>query len=127
GRGKETSENIIEIGKRLTECKKLAGRGNWLPWLDREFGWKEQTARNFMQAYELSLKSPNFGELDVPVSALCLLAAPSTPDAAKTEILARAKTGKSVTVAEVKRVVERHKGRKEPRDPARARLPNNLD
>jgi hypothetical protein len=31
-----------------------------------------------MQAYELSLKSPNFGDLELPVSALYLLAAPST-------------------------------------------------
>jgi hypothetical protein len=36
--------DIIEIGRLLTEVKKIAGHGNWLPWLDREFGWSDSTA-----------------------------------------------------------------------------------
>jgi hypothetical protein len=27
-----------------------------LPWLDREFGWSDETARKWMNVYELSLK-----------------------------------------------------------------------
>src|SRR5262249_47237592 len=92
--------------------------GNWLPWLEREFGWEERSARNFMQVFEAS-KSANFADLDLPVSALYLLAAPSTPEAAKTEILERAKAGESLPVEEVKRVVDSAKGRK-PRNLARA-------
>jgi hypothetical protein len=41
--------DVIEIGRRLTESKKICGHGNWLPWLDREFNWQEQTARNFIR------------------------------------------------------------------------------
>ena len=48
--GKQMIAGTIEIGRRLIEAKKIAGRGNWLPWLDREFGWKENTARNFMRS-----------------------------------------------------------------------------
>jgi hypothetical protein len=56
--GRRTVEGVIEIGRRLTESKKLCGHGNWLPWLEREFGWgKDQTARNFMKVYEMSLNS----------------------------------------------------------------------
>jgi hypothetical protein len=36
--GKRAIRDIIKIGKRLTEAKGIAGHGNWLPWLEREFG-----------------------------------------------------------------------------------------
>ena len=52
--GKRAVQNIIEIGRRLTEAKKIVGWGNWLPWLEREFGWSERTAQNFMQVAELA-------------------------------------------------------------------------
>jgi Protein of unknown function (DUF3102) len=53
--------DIIEIGRHLIEAKKLAGHGHWLPWLEREFGWKEQSARNFMNVADLAAKSPTVG------------------------------------------------------------------
>ena len=37
--GRQRVANVIEIGRRLTEAKALAGHGGWLPWLEREFGW----------------------------------------------------------------------------------------
>jgi hypothetical protein len=67
--GRRTAEGVIEIGRRLTESKRLCGHGNWLPWLEREFGWgKDQTARNFMQVYEMSLNSQGVGDLSLPLS-----------------------------------------------------------
>jgi Protein of unknown function (DUF3102) len=36
--------NVIEIGRRLTEAKALAGHGGWLPSLEREFGWTVKTS-----------------------------------------------------------------------------------
>src|SRR5262245_24389369 len=76
--GKRVVEDVIQIGRRLSECKRIVGHGNWLPWLEREFRWTDDTALNFMRVYELS-KSRNFRDLSLPVSALYLLAAPSTP------------------------------------------------
>jgi DUF3102 family protein len=49
----------IEIGRRLIEAKAIAGHGNWSPWLEREFGWAENTAINFMRVAE-SAKTRNF-------------------------------------------------------------------
>jgi hypothetical protein len=54
--------------------------------LECEFEWSESAALKFMQVHELS-KSVNFTDLDVPVSALYLLAAPSTPEAARDAVL----------------------------------------
>jgi hypothetical protein len=38
--GKRALADVIEIGARLTKCKPICGHNNWLPWLDREFGWE---------------------------------------------------------------------------------------
>jgi hypothetical protein len=104
--GKQTVENVIEIGRRLTECKKLVGHGNWLPWLDRVFGWSERTARRFMQAHEFALaKSDKLADLSIGVSSLCLLAAPSTPNEARDEIIRRAQAGETIPAAEAKRII----------------------
>jgi hypothetical protein len=110
--GKQTIENIIEIGRRLTEAKALAGHGRWLPWLEREFGWKDDTALNFMRCHDLA-KNRNFRDLSLPVSGLYLLAAPSTPDEAREVVIERAKAGGPVTVADIKQVINTSKGRKQ--------------
>jgi hypothetical protein len=31
GLGKRVVGDVIEIGRRLTECKRICGHGNWLP------------------------------------------------------------------------------------------------
>lgn len=105
--GRRTVEGVIEIGRRLTESKKLCGRGNWLPWLEREFGWSRQTADNFINVYEANGKVPNFGNLlSLPLSSLYLLAAPSTPEAVCTEITGRVAAGEKVTAADVQSSIE---------------------
>jgi hypothetical protein len=71
---------VIEIGKRLIKAKAIAGHGNWLPWLDREFGWTDDTALNFMRVATLA-ESRKFRDLNVPISGLDLLArAPRGPE-----------------------------------------------
>jgi hypothetical protein len=87
----------------LTDAKRIAGHGNWLPWLEREFGWTEQTALNFMRVHAMVGKSPNFGDLNLPVSGLYLLAAPSTPEEARAEVIERAEQGEALSVSDVKR------------------------
>jgi hypothetical protein len=119
--GKQTIANVIEIGRRLTECKDLVGHRNFGNWLDREFGWSERTARNFMRVHELSeSKSENFSDLDLPVSALYLLAAPSTPAPVREEILERGKKGEKLKHEEVKQEIA--KARK-PRGEAKEKVP----
>jgi Protein of unknown function (DUF3102) len=114
--GKQTIANVIEIGRRLTECKKLVSARDWGCWLDKEFRWSERHARNFMYAYELAeSKSENFSELDLPISAIYLLAAPSTPEPVRAEILGRAKAAEKVKHKEIKRKIAEAKSRKQPR------------
>jgi hypothetical protein len=112
--GKQTIENVIEIGRRLKDCKRIVGHGNWLPWLEREFGWTDKTAENFINVHKLTGKSEKFSNLSLPVSGLNLLAAPSTPNEARDEIMERAEVGKPVTVADVKQTIAAAKGRQQP-------------
>jgi len=103
--GRRAIGDIIEIGRRLTDAKERLGHGKFLTWLAAEFGWSERTAENFMRVYDLHCKSEKFPELEVPISALYLLAAPSTPDKALEEVAMRVGNGNGVSVAEVKDII----------------------
>ena len=43
-----------QCGHRLFARKKALGHGNWLPWLEREFGWSDSTALRYMQAHQFA-------------------------------------------------------------------------
>ena len=111
--GKRVVGDIVEIGRRLTLSKDgdkdrgipPIGHGNWLPWIEREFGWTEQTALNFMRVYELGAKSKTVLDLDIPVRGLYLLAAPSTPDEAREAVIERAQNGEALSLKEVQGMI----------------------
>jgi hypothetical protein len=109
--GKRAFDDIVEIGRRLIEAKKICGHGNWLPWLEREFGWKEQSARNFMNVAEMAGKSPTVGDLSIDCRGLYLLAAPSTPAVVIEAVVER---GERVTAAQVRELVEAYKPGQKP-------------
>jgi len=104
--GRRVIGDVIEIGRLLSECKALLGHGNWLPWLSDEFSWSERTARNFIQAYEFALStSANVADLKLEVSSLYLLAAKTTPQEVRVEVLRRAGAGEDLPHAEIKSMV----------------------
>ena len=104
-RGRRMIEDAIEIGARLTECRRLIRR-DWIGWLDRELGFSDRAALDFMRVYHLALtRSENFSDLSLPVSGLYLLARPSTSEATRDDILGRASAGETISFAEIKREV----------------------
>jgi hypothetical protein len=105
--GKQVVSDVIEIGRLLVESKELVGHGDWLPWLSREFQWSDTTAERFMRVHRLSLKNGNLPNLDIPLSGLYLLAAPSTPEIAKREAVSRAEAREPITLNTVKEIVGR--------------------
>ena len=94
---KRTAQDIIEIGKRLIAVKALLPHGAFIDWLEAEFGWHRATANRFIQVAQ------QFGDKDLSqiatfdVSALYLLAAPSTPESVREEAVERASAGESIT------------------------------
>jgi hypothetical protein len=117
---KLTAKAIVRIGQWLTEVKERLPHGQWLPWLESEFGWSEWTARRFMGVYEL-VKSGNLHDLEIDVSALYLIAAPSTPEPVHREVIERAKRGEPMTRAKALEVLEHYEIREELPSPAVAR------
>jgi hypothetical protein len=94
---KRVIAEVVEIGRRLTECREIVGHGRWLSWLDAEFGWTDQTARNYMRVYEMS-KTKNFLNSTLSISVVYQIAAPNTPEPARNEILDRANAGENISV-----------------------------
>lgn len=107
--GQRLVGDVVEIGRRLSECKKIVGRG-WLSWLDRELGLSDEAAYRFIRVAELANQTPQVVELNLPVSVLYLISAPNTPKSAREEVIERAKAGEQVSVAETQRVIRNAKG-----------------
>jgi Protein of unknown function (DUF3102) len=107
--GKRVIGDVLEIGRRLAEVKKQVGRGDFLPWIGREFGWSEDTAERFIALHVLQRQVPQVAETNLPISALYLLAAPSTPPEVPAKIIERAEAGEALKVSDVRSAIEEAK------------------
>jgi hypothetical protein len=73
-----TTDNVIEIGRRLQRVKADLAHGQWQRWLKAEFQWTERSAQYFMNtAVRFGSEAENFSAM--PASVVYMLAAPSTP------------------------------------------------
>jgi hypothetical protein len=104
--GKRVARDIVEIGRLLAECQDRVGHGGWLEWLEREFGWTDRTALNFMRVHAMAAKSEKISDLPIDASALYLLAQPSTANDIREDVLERAEAGQKITHKEVARLID---------------------
>lgn len=109
--------SMIDAGNILLEVKEALPHGVWGKWLELEFSWTDRTAQNFMNMAR-SFKSETVSDLNIGVSALQLLAAPSVPEVAREEAIARAQQGEEITKSEAKAIIAATK-----RDPEPAATP----
>ncbi len=100
-----TAAAVQQIGQYLTEVKERLRHGQFLDWIDREFGWSERSARSFMMVHE-RFKSANFADLEIDVSALYLIAAPKTPEPVRAQIITRAENGERITFSGTRALVQ---------------------
>lgn len=105
---RRTAQNLIDIGNKLQEVKQILAHGEFGNWLNKEFNWSLSTAAKMMQASK-QFKNVNFTDLNLSLSAIYLLAAPSTPDSARVEALSRASQGESISFTLAKKLVQNHK------------------
>lgn len=106
---RRTSESIIEIGQQLIRVKQRLPHGEFLPWLDAEFGWSQQTASNFMRVADVfgGDKLPNFSNFQP--SALYALASNNVPQEVRDDFAAVAEAGNKVTHSDVKSAISEYK------------------
>lgn len=105
---KRSAQDIIDIGQMLIEVKERLPHGMFEGWLDSEFEMSIRMARNFMSVTE-TFKSATVADLNLSPKVLYLLAAPSTPDEARTETIDRATQGETITHRTAKEIVKVHK------------------
>ena len=107
---KQTAQGVIDIGQRLLEVRDRLEHGQFLHWIETEFGWKKSTAYNLINV------ASNFqpvGNFDFSPKVLYLLAAPSVPEEARQEALCLAESGEKITPAKAQEIIAKHKAEAE--------------
>ena len=99
---KRTHDNIIEIGNRLIHAKEIVGHGEFMAWIDAEFGMGQTMAWNFMRAAETFDKFSFSENLGLSQTAIFALSSPSILPETRAQIVEAAQVGEVKTVAEVK-------------------------
>lgn len=98
---RRSAEDIIDIGRDLIEQKASLGHGNFLPWIEAEFGMSDETARKMMRVAEVYGPKFQLGWDLPPPTVLYELAAPKTPAEVRAEIEKMIEAGEVVTKATV--------------------------
>jgi len=98
---------VIEVGAALRRIKDRLGHGRFGKWLSAEFGFTERTAQNYMAAAALVAKYETVSYLQP--KTLYQLAAPTTPDAVRDEIIQRFNAGERVADQTVKELISEAK------------------
>lgn len=103
---KRTAESIVAIGQGLIAVKECLKHGCFSAWLKAEFDWSTDTAQRFMRVAQVFAGKPQIAVF--APSALYILAAPSTPEAATKEAIARAEVGESITYTAAKKIKQKY-------------------
>jgi Protein of unknown function (DUF3102) len=122
----QTVATIWQIGKNLVAVRKQLGMRQFTQWLKSEFDWSRRTAYNFMNVYAAMPESirANFARMDISLSALYLLAAPSTPPEMRCNFFDRAVAGERISYSVVRRSI--HESKRHSRDIERSRFSSEI-
>jgi hypothetical protein len=101
-----TIEDLIHVGRTLREVKAELEHGQFGRWLNSEFAWTDRTARNLM-ALSDAFNIHELEGLKIPPSALYILA--DAPQAARTEALDQARSGKKLTATISRKIVSKYR------------------
>ena len=104
--------NAFDIGALLAEARENAGYGEWSEWLEREFDWSVETARNYLAAHRLAEQYQTVRFLPLPMRAIYRLGNDFKPDDPNLPSIIKALTAaakgkpKVISVAEADNVIE---------------------
>ena len=111
---------VVDIGRELLAVKERLPHGQFIDWIEAEFGWGRRTAFNYMQAAAV------FGDKwetvsHLPAAVIYKLSAPSTPSVVVDTVLKEVGPGKVISPRNVEALIDRV-GANEARVKRRARL-----
>lgn len=99
---------ILLVGQRLSQVKRLLPHGQFSDWCEQEFDLSQRTAQRMMQVAEV-FAGKNDTVSFLSDSVLYQIAAPSTPEPARAQVLAEAQAaGTSPTKARVQEIITAH-------------------
>jgi hypothetical protein len=110
---RKTVRTVWETGKKLAEVRSQVETSHFNLWLKAEFDWSRRTAYNFISVYEAfpEFSSANFAQLNISISALYLLAAPSMHQATRKKIMSQALSGEYISHKVIQKAIEEVKGK----------------
>lgn len=92
---RQTTLDIIAIGQDLRLVKAQLDHGDFITWIEKEFGMTIRTAQRWMQAAKFA-EGKNDIVSHLPQQTILLLAAPSTPNFIKKKVIADLEAGHPV-------------------------------
>jgi hypothetical protein len=95
-RYRQQCEDIIATGLELIEAKGKLRHGKFKQWLRDEFAWTDRTARRYMTVAQVFGRKTDIVSV-LPAQTLYRLAAPTTPQEVRDELLARVEAGERIT------------------------------
>src|SRR5262249_17162540 len=116
---RKAQNNMIEIGRELTEAKSKIPHGHWQDWLEQEFRWSQAQAQRLMTVYERFGQKRQIAGFDlgsIDLSGLYRLSAAGTEESAIDEAVERVTQGERLTHADAVEIVERHKPERQVRE-----------
>lgn len=109
--GRKVADDIFEMGAKFADVRDRLRHnkaGGFEGWIEHE-GFKRRFVYNVIGVYEAFANRANFAQLDVQVSALYLLVAPSTTNEVRQTLIQRAEAGATITYTAAKRAIDQHK------------------
>jgi hypothetical protein len=106
---RHTAQTIWRIGEKLVQVRSELENRQFTTWLKAEFGWSQRTAYNFINVYQAFPELANFAKIDISISVLYLLAAPSTPEEIRHHFLECAITGEKINYKEIQKAIKEAK------------------
>jgi hypothetical protein len=106
---RHTAQIIWRIGEKLVQVRSQLENRQFNTWLKAEFGWSQRTAYNFINVYQAFPELANFARIDICISALYLLAAPSTPEDIRHHFLDCAIAGEKINYKEIQKAIKEAK------------------
>lgn len=104
---RRTSQDILNIGKYLTEVKDNLNFGQFYPWLESELNWSPTSAARFMQVYR-KFNSSNLKDFNLIPSVLYELSANKVPPEAIDEVVKMADSGETITLEVAKSIKKKY-------------------
>ena len=103
---------VLDVGRELRAVKAALPHGQFGPWLHAELNVTVRSAENYMSAADFAEGNSEIIAF-LPPTAIYELAAPSTPEAARLEVVEKVRHGTVMTVKMIKAIVSGAKLRAE--------------